>query len=305
MTEMEKAGPYEQIRQTIAAYTVAGDSRNGELYQAQFADDAVLEFAAFPPLPGFRCEGIGQIRERTATWSMTPGMDPSLSRTPFIRHHLTTGRIVLLDADNAEALSYFTVITAIGPDHAGTYSDRLVREGDRWLIAHRRIALDWRSEQSLFPPLASAKPGDVAPALDANKQVVFAFLRAMSEGDAETAARCLAPDAVAVTKGFSKLAGAEDRDRIIEMIGAMRQFVPTGLGITIRHAIAEGERVAVEFEGNALTSDGTPYCNQYCMVFTLASGRIVLSHEYFCTKLAEDVLWPVIEATFAPGGGDG
>ena len=42
-------------------------------------------------------------------------------------------------------------MTDIGPDHAGIYSDALVKRGDRWLLAHRTIRLDWRSPQSLFP----------------------------------------------------------------------------------------------------------------------------------------------------------
>ena len=27
------------------------------------------------------------------------------------------------------------------------------KEGDQWLIAHRKIRVDWRSPDSLFPPL--------------------------------------------------------------------------------------------------------------------------------------------------------
>ena len=38
----------------------------------------------------------------------------------------------------------------MGPDHAGYYLDEFRREGDRWLIAHRRIRRDWQAEQSLF-----------------------------------------------------------------------------------------------------------------------------------------------------------
>ena len=60
--------------------------------------------------------------------------------------------------------------------------------------------------------------------------------------------------------------------------------------------IREGDRVAVEFEGNAVTCEGKPYCNQYCMVFTLRDGKIKQVNEYFCTKLADDVLYPAFAA---------
>jgi len=64
----------------------------------------------------------------------------------------------------------------------------------------------------------------------------------------------------------------------------------------IRSVTAEGDRVVVEFEGNATLSNGASYCNQYCMVFTLSDGRIKQVNEYFCTLLADEVLFPLIAA---------
>jgi uncharacterized protein (TIGR02246 family) len=143
----------ESIRETIAGYTMAGDSRDAEAFAALFADDAILEFAGFSPVPGFRNEGREQIRQRISSWSSKPGEDPSMRGTSFIRHNLTTSRIELTGADFADAKTYFVVFTDLGPDHSGTYTDALVRHNDRWLFAHRRIALDWRSPDSLFPAL--------------------------------------------------------------------------------------------------------------------------------------------------------
>jgi hypothetical protein len=143
----------EAIRATIAGYTMAGDSRDAEAFAALFADNATLEFAGFPPVPGFRSDGIAQIRQRTSTWSNRPGEDPSLLNTSFIRHNLTSCRIAFTSQDRATARTYFIVYTDIGPDHSGTYDDELVRQGERWLFAHRRITLDWRSPASLFPAL--------------------------------------------------------------------------------------------------------------------------------------------------------
>lgn len=143
----------ESIRDTIAGYTIAGDSRDAEAFARLFAEDAILEFAGYPPLPGFCNEGRDEIRNRISGWSSIPGEDPSMRNTSFIRHNLTTSRIELTGADTARAKTYFLVFTDIGPDHSGTYTDELVRQDDRWLFAHRRIALDWRSPDSLFPAL--------------------------------------------------------------------------------------------------------------------------------------------------------
>jgi ketosteroid isomerase-like protein len=126
-----------------------------------------------------------------------------------------------------------------------------------------------------------------------NKQVVLTFLEAMGKSDAAKAAPCLAPDAFTLAKGFSKFAGVRHYDTILATITAFKELVPTGLSPIIHSVTAEGDRVAVEFEGNATLRNGASYCNQYCMVFTLRDGKISQVHEYFCTKLADEVLYPV------------
>jgi hypothetical protein len=150
---LEEALAHESIRQTLSGYTVAGDTRDAALFHAQFAEDATLEFAGFPPLPDFKHEGIAAIQRMTAAWIKLPATDPTLKSATFIRHNLTTSRIELTGKDTATARTYFVVFTNIGPDHAGIYSDQLARHGERWLFAHRRITLDWRSPDSIFPPV--------------------------------------------------------------------------------------------------------------------------------------------------------
>ena len=149
----EEAIAREAIRKTINGYTIAGDSRIPEAFHPLWAEGAILEFDGFPPVPGFRREGCEAIIAGTATWSAVPGEDPSLTRTSFIRHNLTTCQIELTGSDTARARTYFIVFTELGADHVGTYSDELVRQGDEWLFSHRRIRLDWRAPGSLFPPL--------------------------------------------------------------------------------------------------------------------------------------------------------
>jgi uncharacterized protein len=129
-----------------------------------------------------------------------------------------------------------------------------------------------------------------------NKQVVLRFIEAMGRGDTEGAAPCLAPDAFTLAKGFGKFAGVRQHDLILATIGAFRKLVPEGMQPVIQSVTAEGDRVVVEFEGNATLSNGASYCNQYCMVFTLHGGRIKQVNEYFCTILADEVLFPLVAA---------
>jgi hypothetical protein len=140
----------EGIRHTIASYNMAGDSRNAAEFVALFADDAVLEFAGFPPLQGFRFQGREAI-DPIPRWRQYAEMEKALGGSSFLRHNLTTCRIELTGPETAKARTYFVVFTDIGPDHCGVYTDELVRRGDRWLFAHRKIRLDWRAPESLFP----------------------------------------------------------------------------------------------------------------------------------------------------------
>jgi len=127
-----------------------------------------------------------------------------------------------------------------------------------------------------------------------NKQVVLKFIEAMGSSDGAAAAPCLDPEAFTVAKGFGKFAGIRHYATILGTIDAFKKLVPTGLRPIIKTVTAEGDRVAVEWEGNAQTCEGKPYCNQYCMVFTLRNGRIRQVNEYFCSILADEVLWPLV-----------
>lgn len=131
--------------------------------------------------------------------------------------------------------------------------------------------------------------------IEANKKIVVDFIHAMGKGDAETASRCIAEDTFTLAKGFGKFAGVRTHDTILATISAFRQLMPDGMSPNIISITAEQERVVVEFEGNGKLINGEDYCNEYCMVFSLSEGRIRQVNEYFCTILADEKLWPLIE----------
>ncbi|HET8710947.1 MAG TPA: nuclear transport factor 2 family protein [Spongiibacteraceae bacterium] len=128
-----------------------------------------------------------------------------------------------------------------------------------------------------------------------NKQVVLKFIEAMGKGDAEAAAPCIADDTFTLAKGFGKFAGVRTHDTILATIAAFHKLMPGGMKPTIHSITAEGERVVVEFEGHGTLINGESYSNQYCMVFTVRDGKIRQVNEYFCTILADKVLWPLVE----------
>jgi hypothetical protein len=135
----------DAIRELVAAYTHCGDGGRFEEFGALFAPDGVLE------LDGGRVlAGRDAIRAFVSdTGESVRGSD----ERAFIRHHVSSVRITVEDADHASGASYFFVLTQRGPDHWGRYRDRYVRLGERWLFAHRRVRLDgmaptsWAAEQ--------------------------------------------------------------------------------------------------------------------------------------------------------------
>ena len=130
--------------------------------------------------------------------------------------------------------------------------------------------------------------------LEANKKVALDFLNAMSEGDAEGMDRCLAPDAVTYTKGFGKVSGWRNRETMLATTAAFKEIVPTGFRPKFERVVAEGDTVVVEFEGNAVLSNGKPYCNQYVFLFTFEGDKIRQVNEYFCTVLADEAIRPLL-----------
>jgi ketosteroid isomerase-like protein len=127
-----------------------------------------------------------------------------------------------------------------------------------------------------------------------NKDIVIKFIEAFSNGDVETAKTCLAPGALTIAKGFGKLSGPRPYELVIATTAAFKDMMPTGLRPKFLTITAEGDRVAVEFEGNATLANGEHYGNQYCMVFTLENGLIKLVNEYYCTILADEKVLPLL-----------
>lgn len=152
----------EGIRQTMAAYTSAGDRLREAEFLAVFTDDAVLESEGVPAAQLFRHAGRAAIGAWIGRWRAVPEAGARVHRATFIRHHLTTCHIELTGPDTARARTYWTAWTDIGPDHAGYYLDEFRREDGRWLIRHRRIRRDWQAEASLYHDAVANLRGDGA-----------------------------------------------------------------------------------------------------------------------------------------------
>lgn len=151
----EEAVARESIRHTLARYTIAGDRLCVEDFVAVFTDDAILESDGVGDADSFHYRGRDSIGEWIRRWHRpTSRTDAPTHSATFVRHHLATSLVEFTGPDTATARTYWTAYTDIGPDHCGVYLDSLRRTmrptRDEWLIAHRRVRLDWRSPNSLF-----------------------------------------------------------------------------------------------------------------------------------------------------------
>lgn len=147
----------EAIRDTLAQYNVSGDRLKIEDYAACFTEDGIMEAEHRDPAFAFRYEGREAIRAWQERWRDGTA-EGGIHGASFARHHLSTSKIDLTGPESAKVRTYWVAWTDIGPDHAGYYLDIFRKVGSRWLIAHRRVREDWRSENSLFGnPIARTK----------------------------------------------------------------------------------------------------------------------------------------------------
>jgi hypothetical protein len=137
----------EAIRDLIVRYTIAGDHLRVDEFVACFTDDAVMESERVVPERLFRYESRAEIRAWQERWLAGDG---GTHGATFVRHHLSTSKIDLTGPDAASGRTYWVAWTDIGPDHAGYYLDSFRKVDGEWLIAHRRVRLDWEAEGSLF-----------------------------------------------------------------------------------------------------------------------------------------------------------
>ena len=141
----------ESCRDTLAQYSHSGDRYLLEEFASAFCEDGVLEIRGSDPVRGRQAimdrfgGGTAALHARQAARTHPPGTPRQV-----VRHNVTNIRFESVSPSEAMVASYFTVFTEVGPDHMGRYRDRLVPVGDRWLIAHRFVSVDWHAPDSVY-----------------------------------------------------------------------------------------------------------------------------------------------------------
>ena len=135
-----------RIHHTMAVYCNSLDSGDVDGVLSGFTDDAQLELSS-----GAKVRGTAAIRAFYLTVVGPARSDRTAGEPiPLLRHNLTTSRVEFVDDHTAQGWTYFMALTRHGLDHAGQYVDRLVRQGDRWLLDDRRILVEWHGSPSWY-----------------------------------------------------------------------------------------------------------------------------------------------------------
>jgi hypothetical protein len=137
MKTLEELLAREAIRDTLATYNIMGDRGLIEAYAATFTEDGVLEM---PPATVTGRAGIVRFVKEVGI----PALNARLTGKPApLRHNITTSRIELAGTDSARVTTYFLLLRAGRIEESGIYLDRFARVADAWLIAHRRIKMEF------------------------------------------------------------------------------------------------------------------------------------------------------------------
>ena len=121
----------DSIRETMARYCFYTDSGQSEKYADLFTEDCDWDGGVFG-----HCVG------RAALLAMHKGGGDSSTKL----RHVNTNVVITVNGNAAQAISYVAIL-GVGEQSpsvffSGSYFDRLVKQGGRWLFQTRRIVTD-------------------------------------------------------------------------------------------------------------------------------------------------------------------
>jgi uncharacterized protein len=120
-----------------------------------------------------------------------------------------------------------------------------------------------------------------------NKQFISNMFAELSKGNGDAFLNALADDVSFTIIGSTKYSGTfkGKQELINKLLAPLNAQVEGGMTITPDNLIADGDFVAMQARGKALSKNGRRYDNTYCHVFRFASGKVQEVTEYLDTEL--------------------
>jgi hypothetical protein len=120
-----------------------------------------------------------------------------------------------------------------------------------------------------------------------NKEFIRGMFAELSKGNSAAFLDAMADDVRFTIIGSSKYSGTFNgkKDLVERLLAPIGAQVEGGMAITPLNLIADGDFVAMQGQGKALSKNGERYDNTYCHVFKIAAGKVVEVTEYLDTEL--------------------
>jgi hypothetical protein len=123
----------EEIRDLATRYNSNGDSGRFAQVMELFAPDAVME------LPDRTYNGLAEI---VTVFTGAQDTIRSGDAPGYVRHYTATHQIDLVDETYATGRLYYSVISPVGLDHWGRYTDTYKVVDGAWRFARRKVTVD-------------------------------------------------------------------------------------------------------------------------------------------------------------------
>jgi ketosteroid isomerase-like protein len=120
-----------------------------------------------------------------------------------------------------------------------------------------------------------------------NKQFISNMFAELSKGNGDAFLNALADDVSFTIIGSTKYSGTfkGKQELINKLLAPLNAQVEGGMTITPDNLIADGDFVAMQARGKALSKNGRRYDNTYCHVLRFANGKVQEVTEYLDTEL--------------------
>ena len=128
--------------------------------------------------------------------------------------------------------------------------------------------------------------------IEENKKTVATFLGLISKWDLNGVFGMMTDDAmwwVGGTPPQFPIGGWKTKEEMRTILSPMGAQLKTPAIITIFDMVAEGDKVAVEAESNAIAANGRPYNNHYHFLAQVRNGKITQFKEYNDTLHVKNV----------------
>jgi ketosteroid isomerase-like protein len=128
--------------------------------------------------------------------------------------------------------------------------------------------------------------------VDENKQLLQRIFQEMSMGDSRPFVNALADDVTWKVMGRTQWSGTYRGKQTVlnDLLRQLQSRLADRYRASADRIIAEGPYVVVQARGQAMTTAGTPYNNEYCFIYRVENGLIKEVIEYLDTELVTAAL---------------